>query len=430
MLSFSQIKERLLASPLFKDSFWSLLGSVVGKGLAVVAGVLVARFLGKEIYGEYGILKNTLIYLEIFSTFGLGYTATKFVAQYRKNDQVHSKEISNASMIVTLVTSSIMACILLLFSKQVAVIIDAPQLDKGIRLLAIGVIPNAINVAQIGILSGYSAFKTIAKNTVFSGICTFVLTILLTLKFGLTGAVLALVLSYAVQCLLNHISIRKIHAGLPVVRVEKQTFKDIISYSLPIALQEGLYSVTNWLVSFIIIKLSGYGELGMYTAAIQVTAIMGFIPSILSNVTLSHFAHRIDDQEGFVKTRKVMMLTNFVSTTGIFIIILLFSSVITSFFGSSFAGLSKVFLVSCITSIIASLSSVYVQECLSSNHNWFLFAARIVRDFSTLLVGFCLLSVFSEGAFYMCIAILSANVLYFIVLHYFLRKQQEKRVSQ
>lgn len=422
MLNFSDIKNRLSASPLFKDSFWSLLGSVVGKGLAVVAGVLVARFLGKEIYGEYGILKNTLIYLEIFSTFGLGYTATKFVAQYRKNNQVQSKEISNASMIVTLVTSSFIACILLLFSKQVAVLIDAPQLDKGIKLLAIAVIPNAVNVAQIGILSGYSAFKTIAKNTVFSGICTFVLTILLTLKFGLTGAVLALVLSYAIQCLLNHISIRKIHAGLPVVRVKKQTYKDIVSYSLPIALQEGLYSVTNWLVSFIIIKLSGYGELGMYTAAIQVTAIMGFIPSILSNVTLSHFAHRIDDTDGFAKTRRVMMLTNFVSTTGIFFLILLFSDIITSFFGSSFSGLSKVFLVSCITSIIASLSSVYVQECLSSNHNWFLFTARVVRDFTTLTCGFVLLSHNTGGAFYMCVSTLIANIIYFCMLHFFLRK--------
>ena len=160
----------------------------------------------------------------------------------------------------------------------------------------------------------------------------------------------------------------------------------------------------------------------MYTAAIQVTAIMGFIPSILSNVTLSHFAHRIDDQAGFVKTRKVMMLTNFVTTTSIFVLILLFSNVITSFFGASFFGLSKVFLVSCVTSIIASLSSVYVQECLSSNHNWFLFAARVLRDFTTLSCGYMLLSLNTEGAFYMCVSTLFANLLYFCVLHVFLKK--------
>ena len=65
------IIERIRQSPLFKDSMWSLIGSTVGRGLSLIAGILVARFLGKDIYGEYGIIKTTLIYIEIFSTFGL-----------------------------------------------------------------------------------------------------------------------------------------------------------------------------------------------------------------------------------------------------------------------------------------------------------------------------------------------------------------------
>ena len=63
------IIERLRRSPLFKDSMWSLIGSTVGRGLSLIAGILVARFLGKEIYGEYGIIKTTLSNIEIFSSF-------------------------------------------------------------------------------------------------------------------------------------------------------------------------------------------------------------------------------------------------------------------------------------------------------------------------------------------------------------------------
>ena len=60
---------RLQKSALFKDSMWSLIGSTIGRGLSLVAGILVARFLGKDIYGEYGIIKTTLVYIEIFFSF-------------------------------------------------------------------------------------------------------------------------------------------------------------------------------------------------------------------------------------------------------------------------------------------------------------------------------------------------------------------------
>lgn len=81
-----ELERRFRSSSLAKDSFWAVLGSVVGKGLSLIAGILIARFLGKEIYGEYGLIKNTLIYLAIVSTFGFGYTATKYVAEYKESN--------------------------------------------------------------------------------------------------------------------------------------------------------------------------------------------------------------------------------------------------------------------------------------------------------------------------------------------------------
>ena len=50
MKKIIQIKNRLLANKLTVDSFWAILGNLLLKGLALVSGVLVARFLGKDIY--------------------------------------------------------------------------------------------------------------------------------------------------------------------------------------------------------------------------------------------------------------------------------------------------------------------------------------------------------------------------------------------
>lgn len=76
-MMLANIIAKIKTSKLLTDSLWSLGGNVVGKGLALLADILVARFLGKDIYGEYGIIRNTILTIGVFSTFGLGYTATK-----------------------------------------------------------------------------------------------------------------------------------------------------------------------------------------------------------------------------------------------------------------------------------------------------------------------------------------------------------------
>ena len=81
MSRVNEIISRLKQSRLFADSFWALVGSAAGKGLSLIAGIAVARFLGSELYGEYGTIKNTLLMIAIFSSMGLGYSATKFIAR-------------------------------------------------------------------------------------------------------------------------------------------------------------------------------------------------------------------------------------------------------------------------------------------------------------------------------------------------------------
>ena len=78
---------------MLKDSFWALLGNLIGKGLPFVAGIFVARLLGSESYGEFGLIKSSLISIALFSSFGLGITATKFIAEVVDINQQSAKHI-------------------------------------------------------------------------------------------------------------------------------------------------------------------------------------------------------------------------------------------------------------------------------------------------------------------------------------------------
>ena len=381
----AQVVERLKNSALLKDSFWALLGSVLGKGLSLVAGILVARFLGKEMYGQYGILKNTLLNIAVFSTLGLGYTGTRFVAKYLETGV--SKTIRLIYQI-TIVTSSVMAVAVMVFAQPLAVFIKAPELDGALRLTAIIVIFNAINTSQIGILSGFKAFKEIAKNNVYAGIVTFILSGILAYFWALDGALWALLASTCFNVLINYLSVVRIRKQYAMDETgEPVQAKEIISFSIPIALQESMYFIVSFMSSYLLINYAGYGELGITSAAAQWSGVLLFIPGVMKNVMLSYFS----SMDSTVSLRKKLILINGLSTFVPWLLIALLSRFIASFYGETFNNLYLVIIISCLGSIFSSISSVIVYEFISQGRNWTMFFLRLLRDgLSLLMAWYCL----------------------------------------
>ena len=377
----AQVVERLKNSALLKDSFWALLGSVLGKGLSLVAGILVARFLGKEMYGQYGILKNTLLNIAVFSTLGLGYTGTRFVAKYLETGV--SKTIRLIYQI-TIVTSSVMAVAVMVFAQPLAVFIKAPELDGALRLTAIIVIFNAINTSQIGILSGFKAFKEIAKNNVYAGIVTFILSGILAYFWALDGALWALLASTCFNVLINYLSVVRIRKQYAMDETgEPVQAKEIISFSIPIALQESMYFIVSFMSSYLLINYAGYGELGITSAAAQWSGVLLFIPGVMKNVMLSYFS----SMDSTVSLRKKLILINGLSTFVPWLLIALLSRFIASFYGETFNNLYLVIIISCLGSIFSSISSVIVYEFISQGRNWTMFFLRLLRDGLSLLMA-------------------------------------------
>lgn len=352
---------RLKGSSLFQDSFWALLGSALGKGLALMAGIAIARFMGKDVYGEYGMIKNTLVMIAIFSTFGLGYTATKFIADCTTNDKSRVYSIHYIATIITLIASGIIALLVCVFAIPLSLYLEAPHLSGILRWAAVAIIFNAINTTQIGELSGFNAYKIIAFNNTITGIFTFIVSIILTYYNGLIGAVVALVLTNMFNCALNYYSLRKLLLTFQK-KIEFNKLREVISFSLPIALQESLYAITHWVSTIIIVKLSGYGDLGVLSVVSQWSVLLLFVPGALRNVALSHLSGSLSNDKYHNVILKRLLFINFISTFVPFLIIGILSKWICSWYGESYNGMIIVFNVAIFTTIINSLTNVYTQE--------------------------------------------------------------------
>lgn len=408
----------LKSSPLFKDSFWALLGSVLGKGLSLLAGILVARFLGKELYGQYGLIKNTLINISVFSTLGLGYTGTRYIAKVFDDNKAEIKKIINTIYQITIIASTVIGVLVFVFSKQLAVFLKAPEIDGALRITSLIVLINAINTSQIGILSGFKAFKEIAKNNTYAGIVTFVFSGILTYFFGFYGALIALLISMIFNAGINYFSTNKILKNIiiePGATQATTTTKDIISFSIPIALQESMYTIVHLIGSYLMIYYGGYGEMGITSAASQWATVILFIPGVLKNVMLSHFS----STDSILSLRKKMILINLLTTFIPWLIITVLSKFIAGFYGGTFTNLNIVLSISCMSSIASSISTVIIYEYISRGKNWEMFIFRFMRDVLALLAtwwGLSQITTIQASIVYPAISVIMGFIFMFFLL--------------
>lgn len=417
----TKLKTIINGNQIARDSSWAVIGSAVSKCAAMVVSIIIARLLGVEEFGEYGMVKTTLFYIAVFSTFGLGSTATRYMAQCDADDHLSIYNLIRNSISITLITSTVMAVLLFTCAH---IITDEPHLISILRYTSLIVIFNAINTTQLGLLSGLKLFKTIAINNTISGIATFIFGIALTYYFGLVGAVMSLFITIFLQCIINQIALSKYLRSIRG-KVEQSkntnhsTIKHLFKFSLPIAMQECVYASASWIRVMMITSFAGYDELGLYTATNQCHLIIIFIPSVLRNVILSHLSSSLNNSTLHKRTFKTMLRINLYSTllpaTGI----ALLSPVIEMVYGDSFVGLAPVVIVAAISSVFESICDTYIQEFISRGHNWIILAGHILRNFGSLLIALPLLMSFgnNHGALMAYGAIMVAQILYSLMLH-------------
>lgn len=380
-------------SRLFRDSSWAIFGNGMGYGLLLLSGVLIARLLGKDVYGEYGFVKTTMFQFAAFATLGLGYTSTKFVAEYVTRDLTQVRGVVRASLLITTVLGLSIATLLFLFSTSLAAWLDEPTLRTAFQALGVIIVLRALATTQMGLLSGFGAFKPLAFINTISGVFMLAVCIPLTYLLGLRGALLSLVLSQALLVALCTVYIHKYNRLLPRCTggKDKQVWH-IVRFSLPVAMQELTFALGRWLGILIITKLSSLGEVGVFTACELWGSVILIVPTLLSNVMLAHLSYNAGDMAKQRRGVSLMLGINLVCTMLPLIVIMAIAPFIVSFYGATFAGMTPVLRLLIFSTVFMCLSNVLSSELIAEGRTWMLFFIRATRDTLTVVLGFTLIT--------------------------------------
>ena len=411
-----------------RGMFWSMAGAVISRALMLLATILVARILGKTGYGELGMIQSTVGMFGVFAGFGLGLTATKYVAELRESDPRRLGRILSMSTLVACYTGGLMALALLLFAPWLAeYTINAPHLVSQLRISAVVLFLSAVNGAQTGALSGFESFKVIAKINLFVGIISFFFLFFGTLYGGLNGAIWALALNLLCNLILNHIALRRERIRHNVPIIFSGCFKEwsvLWSFSLPAALSSMMFGPVKWVcVALLVNQPGGYEEMGIFNVANQwVTAIL-FLPGLLARVVLpllsslnNQFTH-----QNYIKTFKYNIYLNGIIASCIVVPVVIFAPLIMLSYGQEFHDGIYLLRIMSISAILVSINSVVGSALASKSKMWIGFLFNGMWSF--LLVGFSMLFLkIGYGAIALAFATLIAYLAHTCWQFFYLKK--------
>ena len=360
---------------------WSLIGAILSQGSSVAVSVIVARLLGKEQFGKYGMIQSTVGMLGTFAGMGLGVTTTKYVAALRTLDKTRAGRIIALGWTAATILGGTLSVGLLAFASPLAArTLNDPNLAGALRISSVLLFLNAFNGAQIGALAGFEAFEVIARINLVRGMIGIPFTLLYVYLWGVDGAIWALAVTAGATCFVSQVSLHRKCAALGIKSRLSDGWRErrvLWTFSMPAFLSGALVGPVIWIANTILVnRPSGYAEMGVLSAATQWRNAIGFIPGVLGQFALPLLAN-LNGERDVVRYSKALrwnLILTVVAASAAAVPVVIGASQIMRLYGSGFQRGRWVLVISAVTAVISSANSVVGTAITSSGYVWVGFA--------------------------------------------------------
>lgn len=343
----------------------------------LAANILVARILTREVYGELGIIRSTVNMFIVFAGFGMGMTATKYVAEYRHTDPVRAGRVMALSGLFTTVSGLLITSVLIIFAPWLALhTLNAPHLTTELRIGAVILLVSAMNGAQTGALSGLEAFKSIAHVNLWVGLSSFPLFICGAYFGGLRGSVWALGVNVGISWVLSHLALRKETTRHSIPFTLRDCGKEwhvLWSFSIPALLSSLMVTPVMWLCNaFLVNAPNGYGQMAIFDAANQWRAAIIFIPGMVGQLALPMLSslNSINATGSYIKVLKLNLLLSGCAALIAAVPVALASPLIMKSYGVGFESGGLVLACMAASTVFAACNSIVGQAIASQGQMW------------------------------------------------------------
>jgi len=352
------IRARLLAG-----AFWSILGSGIGQAMSMAATMICARFLGPHDYGQLGVIQSTVNLFGLVAALGLGITATKHIAEYRRLDPDHAGRVLGLATLTACGAGLFFAALLVAGGPWLSrTFLRAPELSFDLRIASIAIFFSGLNGYQVGALTGFEAFRPIAAASLIRGLITLPVVLAGIHAAGLRGAVAAISLVSALNYLVHSFILARqcrLHCVSVSYRFERKDWRLLYRFSIPVVIAGMSFTPAVWWASALLARSSGYVQLGLFSAAFQWNTVILFFSGALGNLCLPLLSSILPEKNMAKYVR--ILLANFVLTTGsalaVAVPVAIAAPFVMSLYGKSFAHAENTLLLVCLAAVLTAANT-------------------------------------------------------------------------
>lgn len=395
---------------------WNLVATVFNQGSTFAANIALANILGRALFGRYAIVLSTVQAVSALAALGMGYAATKYIAELRVRDRDRAARILGFASATAHAAAILVTLAMWLAAPRLAAgYLEAPDIAVALRVGCIGIAWIALNGYLTGVLAGLEEYRALAIAGTIAGTTYLTLCVGGAWLWGIEGAVSGVVASAAIQwCILSFSTRRALarHELKPDYRRLGEERAIVRRWVVP-GLLSGLTAIPAlWLAqSFLARTPDGFSEVAAYAASFNLMTIVLFLPNVANTVGMSLINHSLGRGDGADYRRVFWMNLQF--SAGIVVLGALAIAgggpFILRAYGASFASAYPVLLILLLATLPESATIALTQVLQSKEKVWLAIGAvNVPRD--SLLVMAAWFLVPELGARGLALAYLSGRL--------------------
>ncbi|MBV9036551.1 MAG: oligosaccharide flippase family protein [Acidobacteriaceae bacterium] len=288
--SWRSVLDRSVQQRIASGAAWSLVGAGFQSGFTMVSNIACARLLNSVDYGQLGIVLSTINLCTALFTSGLSMTATRYVAEYRDAAPRRAGTIIGLSTATSLAVGALIAMIVCLLAPWLSRdVLHGRGVERALTLGAVSMLFAAINGSQMGALSGFEAFRSLAIGNFARGVSVLVFVTMGAAFWGLNGALVGYIIVSALTALFYQIMVRRraFAKGVPISYCfNRQDFRVLWRFTIPVLLTTSVFTPAAWWSNVLLVRRSGYAESGIFSAVYTWQTLILFFPLAVSSIGL------------------------------------------------------------------------------------------------------------------------------------------------
>jgi O-antigen/teichoic acid export membrane protein len=410
--------------------FWSLAGMAVSNVAGLITGVALAQLMGRDGYGEVGVVIGSFALFSQLGGLGLGVTAAKYSAQGRTADPASVGRLLGGILTLASLSYAVAALALVVLAPHLALVLNRPTLAGPLRLSAAVLFLQGMDSIQSGILTGYEAFRAVARVTTLRGLVNLPVTALGAYLFGLDGVVGGMIVTGLFVFSMNRLALNDImrRAGVTIQYViDLGMVKPLWEFSLPAFLSATLTMASTWALNAMLVNQpGGYSQMGLFNAASNWRALGILIPTVFNSAVLSIQSnlYATRDHGSYHRSVTGNLIVQGTVAAVVAVLLVVLAPYLMRMYGAEFRDAGEVLVVLALAWFLLTPNSILWITAISRGQIWWGVLFNAIGVASLLMFAKALVS---TGAHGIALALLYSGAIQLGLqgLHYYVTKRRD-----